>query len=149
MVHALREIRNLLKPNGALIDIRPNGELNEFIRPHRSREHFIGYMRETDDYIEYRQAEAAVQEVVAAGLFHIQKKGEFEFRIHADSFAETGLYCQGDITDLTRGRDRVARVANITGIGSIQIAFTLIRSGIGNNLVQQFFGLLFCKYCHV
>ena len=90
MVHALQEIRKLLKPNGALIDIRPNGELNEFIRPHQDGdgEHFIGYMHESDDYIEYRQAEEAVQEVVAAGLFWIEKAGEFEFRIHADSFAE-------------------------------------------------------------
>ncbi|MBT3315715.1 MAG: hypothetical protein HN390_13985 [Anaerolineae bacterium] len=88
MVHALQEIRDLLKPDGFLIDIRPNGEMVEFIRPHGSEELFIGHLQETDDYIEYRQAEAAVQEVVADGIFRIKKADEFIFQIHADSFAE-------------------------------------------------------------
>ena len=47
MVHALQEIRKLLKPKGALIDIRPNGELVQFIRPLEEGERFIGYMHET------------------------------------------------------------------------------------------------------
>jgi hypothetical protein len=88
MVHALREIHKLLKPSSFLIDIRPNGELVEFIRPHGEEEFFIGHMHETDDYIEYFQAEAAMQKVLAEGLFKIEKAGEFTFQVHADSFLE-------------------------------------------------------------
>ena len=92
MVHALREIHNLLKPDGALIDIRPNGTLNKFIRPYGDGEFFIGYMHETNDYIEYHQAADAVKEVVSAGLFEIEKESEFEFRNYADSFTELKNY---------------------------------------------------------
>ena len=99
MVHALREIRNLLKPDGALIDIRPNGELNEFIRPLGDDEHLIGYLHETDDYVEYRQAEAAVQEVITEGLFQIKKTGEFPFNIHADSFDELKIFIDENWSD--------------------------------------------------
>ena len=90
MVHALREIHHLLKPNGALIDIRPNGLWNKFIRPpqHGNAEHFIGYMHETDDYLQYRQAARAVQDVIDMGLFQLEKAQEFEYRVYADSFSE-------------------------------------------------------------
>ena len=124
MVHALQEIHHLLKPNGYLIDIRPNGELNEFIRPRQdgAGEHFIGYMHESDDYIEYRQAEAAVQEVVAAGLFQIVKAGEFEFRIHTDSFAELRTYLNETWSDAIITEEVIAeakRLDNEYGVGKV------------------------------
>jgi|GEM_PF-588631 len=99
MVHALQEIRNLLKPNGVLIDIRPNGELVQFIRPLGNEERLIGYLQETDDYIEYHQAEAAMQEVVAEGLFQIKKAEEFTFHVHADSFTELKTYIDENWSD--------------------------------------------------
>ena len=124
MVHALQEIRNLLKSDGALIDIRPNGELNKFIRPYRDGEgeHFIGYMHEADDYIEYRQAEAAVQEVVAAGLFRIEKAGEFEFRIHADSFAELKTHLDENWSDSIITEEVIAEAKRLDtkyGVGKV------------------------------
>ncbi len=108
MVHALQEIRDLLKPNGALIDIRPNGELVEFIRPHGNGELFIGHLQETDDYIEYRQAEAAVQEVVADGLFQIEKRGEFIFQVYADSFAALKSFLDENWSDSLITEDVIA-----------------------------------------
>ena len=96
MVHALEQIHSLLKPfdvtqgepGGYLIDIHPNGELVEFILPLEEGEQFIGYMQETDDYIEYHQADDAIDAILAAGLFQVVKSGEFEFLTHADSFDE-------------------------------------------------------------
>ncbi len=99
MVHALHEIRKLLKPGGALIDIRPNGELVEFIRPHDDEEFFIGHMHETDDYVEYFQAEAAMQKVLAEELFKIEKAGEFTFQVHADSFDELKSFLDENWSD--------------------------------------------------
>ena len=122
MVHALREIRDLLKPNGALIDIRPDGELNEFIRPLGDQEHLIGYLHETDDYIEYRQAEAALQEVLAAGLFQIKKAGEFTFHVHADSFDELKTYLDENWSDAVITEDVIAeakRIDDAYGLGKV------------------------------
>ena len=122
MVHALREIRNLLKPDGALIDIRPDGELNEFIRTLGDDEHLIGYLQETDDYIEYRQAEAAVREVLAAGLFHIEKSGEFTFNIHADSFDELKFFLDETWSDSLIEGDVMAeakRLNDAYGVGKV------------------------------
>ncbi len=113
MVHALKEIRELLKPNGLLIDIRPNGELVEFIRPLDDGEHFIGYLQETDDYIEYRQAAAAIQEVVAAGQFRIKKTREFTFQTHADSFTELQTFLDETWSDALITEDVIAEAKRL------------------------------------
>ena len=88
MVHALEQIHSLLEPGGKLIDIHPNGELAEIIYPLEGQAHLIGYVQETDDYIEYRQADEAIETVVSKGLFQVEKMGQFEFLTHADSFDE-------------------------------------------------------------
>ena len=99
MVHALEQIHDLLKPDGHLIDIHPNGEPVEFIYPLDGQEHLIGYMQETDDYIEYRQADEAVENVIGRGLFQIEKTVEFEFRTHADSFDELKAFLDENWSD--------------------------------------------------
>ena len=88
MVHALEQIHVLLEPGGYLIDIHPSGELVEFILLLDEQEHFIGYMQETDDYIEYHQASEAIETVVRNGLFRIENTTEFDFYDYADSFGE-------------------------------------------------------------
>ena len=123
MVHALQQIHDLLKPfdeaqgktDGRLIDIRPNGELVEFICPLEDGEHFIGYLQETDDYIEYRQAAAAVQEVVAAGLFRIKKVREFTFQTHADSFTELKTFLDETWSDALITEEVTAEAERLDG----------------------------------
>ncbi len=141
MVHALQEIRDLLKPNGVLIDIRPNGELVEFIRPHGDGELFIGHLQETDNYIEYRQAEAAVQEVVAEGLFHFQKRGEFTFQVHADSFSALKSFLDENWSDALITEDVIAEAKRLDiafGEGKAllreKVRISLLTLQIPNNL---------------
>ncbi len=135
MVHALQEIHHLLKPDGALIDIRPNGLWNKFIRPQQQgeAEHFIGYMHETDDYLQYRQAEKAVQDVIAIGLFQLEKAQEFEYRVYADSFTELKTH-----VDETRSKSLVAEevVAEAKRLDD--------KYGIGKTFISEeiFIGLL-------
>jgi hypothetical protein len=122
MVHALQQIRTLLKRVGYLIDIRPNGELIEFIRPLGNREHFIGYLYETDDYIEYRQAHAAIQQVLEAGVFQVEKVGQFEFRTHAESFTELKTFLDETWSDslITEGVIAEAnRLDDEMGVGPV------------------------------
>ena len=99
MVHALEQIHAMLEPGGHLIDIHPNGELNEFIYPLDGSDQFLGYMQETDDYIEYHQADEALQVALSKGWFRVVKTGEFEFRTHADSFDELKIFLEENWSD--------------------------------------------------
>ena len=99
MVHALEQIHSLLNPGGYLIDIHPNGKLVEFILPLDQREQRIGYLQESDDYIEYRQADEAIQTVIKKGLFQVEGTGEFEFLVHADSFDDLKTYLEEKWSD--------------------------------------------------
>ncbi len=122
MVHALQQIRTLLKRVGYLIDIRPNGDLIEFIRPLGNREHFIGYLYETDDYIEYWQAHAAVQQVLETGVFQVESVGQFEFRTHADSFTELKTFLDETWSDSLITEDVIAeanRLDDDMGVGPV------------------------------
>ena len=109
MVHALEQIHDLLNPGGYLIDIHPNGELVEFHYVLGDDEHFLGYMLETDDYIEYRQAEDALENVITRKLFHLEATGEFKFRTYADSFTEMQAFLNETWSDAFITEDDIAR----------------------------------------
>ena len=124
MVHALQQIHGLLKLTGYLIDIRRNGQLFEFIRMSREGEQFIGYLHETDDYIEYRQAEAAVQQVLADELFQLIKAGQFEFRTYADCFADMKTFLDETWSDSLITEDVIAKANNLDdkmGVGPVML----------------------------
>ena len=108
MVHALEQIHTLLKSGGYLIDIHPNGELVEFILPLEEGEQLIGHMQETDDYIEYRQANDALEATVVAGLFQAVKSGEFAFLTHAESFDELKTFLNENWSDSVITEDVIA-----------------------------------------
>ena len=108
MVHALEQIHSLLKSGGRLIDFHPNGKLVELIYSLDGQEQLIGYVQETDDYIEYHQADEAVETAVAAGLFGLDETGEFEFRTHADSFDELKAFLDENWSDAVITEDVIA-----------------------------------------
>ena len=113
MVHALEQIHTLLNPGGYLIDIHPNGELVEFLYPQDEGEQFIGYMQETDDYIEYHQANDALEATVVTGLFEVVKSGEFEFLTHADSFDELKTFLEENWSDSIITEDVIANARRL------------------------------------
>lgn len=89
MVHALEEIRRLLRPDGSLIDIHPvleaplikvyQGDRVLFAEP------YPGY----DDYeVDLRQAEDALAQIVKRRLFVIERNGDFDFLTYGSSVAE-------------------------------------------------------------
>lgn len=116
MVHALEQIHDLLKPfsraqersGGYLIDIHPNGELVEIIRLLKEREHFLGHLQETDNYIEYRQADEALETAVSKGLFQVEKTREIEFRTYADSFNNLKYFLDENWNDAVISDDVIA-----------------------------------------
>jgi 2-polyprenyl-3-methyl-5-hydroxy-6-metoxy-1,4-benzoquinol methylase len=99
MVHALEQIHDLLKPGGHLIDVHPIGKPVKFIRPLNGYEHFIGDVQETDDYIEYRQADEALETAVSKGLFQVNETKEFDFHTYADSFDNLKTFLEENWSD--------------------------------------------------
>jgi len=113
MVHALEQIHDLLKPGGQLIDIHPNGELVEFHYVLNDREHFLGYMKETDDYIEYRQADEALKTAIRKGLFLLDSAGGLDFHTHTDSFGEMQAFLDKNWSDALIPDEVIARAMTL------------------------------------
>jgi len=135
MDHALEHIHALLNPGGHLIDIHPNGELVEFIYPIEGQEHFIGYMQETDDYIEYRQADEAIQAAIEKGLFQVMKTGNFEFRTYADSFKELKSFLDENWSDAVITENVIASARKLEEEYGIRKVF--LREGTRIGLLKR------------
>ena len=88
MVHALEEIHRVIRPAGTLIEIHPALEF-PFLEVRSNGELFF---KENDPGFDWeedsRHAEAAVATVVGRGLFVLEERRRFEFRIHASSLDE-------------------------------------------------------------
>ena len=92
MVHALETIRSLLKPGGALIDIHPTTKRPEIFARTKAGTRFIGTLNETDEGIEYAQAEAALEQAVRTGKFVQVFEDQFTFSNHADTIQSLEKY---------------------------------------------------------
>jgi len=95
MVHALRRAAGLLAPAGQVIDIRALDEKAEFLVAGR----LCGIMRETDDGIEYGQAEAALKEALSLGILDLAAEHPFTYRHHAPDLASMRAYLADTWTD--------------------------------------------------
>ena len=85
MVHALETTHGLLKRGGVLVDIHPNGTPPP-IEVHVGGEVLLaGYLEETDDFVEYFEADGALADVAARGLFELEREGLFPFLTHAST----------------------------------------------------------------
>lgn len=107
MVHALRRAAGLLEPGGQVIDIRALDEKAEFliVSPEDSAPRFCGIMRETDDGIEYGQAEAALKEALALEVLTLAAEHPFTFRHHAPDLPSMRAYLADTWTDAIIGPD--------------------------------------------
>ena len=88
MVHALEIIREMLKRGGRLVDIHPSGDPPPVELLHGNSRTRLGYVGETDNFIEYAQADAAVAQAVSNGWFSIEHQAIFTFQTYANSVAE-------------------------------------------------------------
>jgi hypothetical protein len=92
MVHALEKIHQLLELDGRLIDIHPTGDPPPIKVRIGQQTMSVGWMKETDDFVEYGQASDALAQVVGRGLFTVEREGTFEFVTCADSVSEWHEY---------------------------------------------------------
>lgn len=85
MVHALENSWRLLKPDGRLIDIHPLEDPPP-IEVHLAEEVILaGWLREINDYVEYVQADEALSQVIERGVFSLERRDTFLYKIHAET----------------------------------------------------------------
>ena len=85
MVHALKTVHGLLKPDGILIDIHPAYEARA-VEVHVDGDiTHAGFVQRPDEFIDLRQANEALQEVIGQGLFEFEQTGKFTFLTRSDN----------------------------------------------------------------
>lgn len=92
MVHALEIIHQLLRPRGKLIDIHPVGEPSPIEVRTGGQKILAGWLTETDDFVEYKQADDALAQAIQRGWFLVERQTTFPFITHADSLDELREY---------------------------------------------------------
>ncbi len=92
MVHALREIHRVLKPNGTLIDLRPN-EGNRPIEVLLSYATLrAGEIESSTDATDKRAANHAMQQAVTDGLFKLEYDETFDYIADLDTVEDLRNY---------------------------------------------------------
>ena len=110
MVHALEIIHQLLRPHGKLIDIHPVGEPSP-IEVRIGRQTILaGWLTETDDFVEYKQADDALGQAIQRRWFLVEREATFPFVTHADSMSELREYLAKEWKDAILD-DQTARKA--------------------------------------
>lgn len=112
MVHALEKIHRLLAPGGRLIDIHPSGQPPPIHVRVGSDSLCAGWLRETDDFVEYEQATDALHNVVRRGLFAWEERRTFAFTIYADSLDELHTYLAQEWQDAILDAQVSGRIAD-------------------------------------
>jgi len=121
MVHALEIAHNLLKPGGVLVDIHPLGEPPAIQVRLEEKTIQVGWLQETDNFIEYPQATNAVAQAVSKGWFALDQQCEFIFITHAISWEELQSYLRTKWKDAILPEDAAIRVEKLLedfGVGS-------------------------------
>jgi hypothetical protein len=108
MVHALEEIRRLLKPTGALIDIHPMAESSPIEIHQGTQIALVGHLSVRQWCIDSQQADSALTEIVQRGRFAVEREDVFDSPTHYTSVGEMRTSLKDDI-------DRFARDAQSAG----------------------------------
>ena len=110
MVHALEEIRRLLKPAGVLIDIHPVAEGTPIEIHQAGRIELAGNLSVPQWCTDFEQADSALAEVIQRGLFAVERETVFDSVSHYDTAAELR-------TEQLEAVDKFARVARSADVG--------------------------------
>jgi len=88
MVHALEIIHELLSPDGYLIELHPDGQPPPIEASIADRFYLLDHLQETDNFIEYAQASAALAEAVRRDLFVLESQSSYKFITRTDTVQE-------------------------------------------------------------
>ncbi len=113
MVHALEKVARLLRPDGILIDIHPSQQPPQ-IEVNTAEERFAaGTLQESDDFVEYEQADRALAQVQSQGLFSLEAVNSFIFTIHAPSLDELRNFLAENWKDAILPQESVAMIDTV------------------------------------
>lgn len=113
MVHALEIVHGLLAPEGVLLDIHPISEPPRLEVRLGAALHLAGWLHETDEAVEYDQADAALATAVARGLYAHDGQRLFRFTTHSDSLEELRAHLAREWTDAVIDDGTAARIEEL------------------------------------
>lgn len=90
MVHALEEIRRLLKPNGVLIDIHPVSEPSSIEVHQAGKVDLVGLLSVRQWCFEFEEADIALAEITQRGMFIMERNALFDLPTYYTSATELG-----------------------------------------------------------
>jgi hypothetical protein len=137
MVHALEEIRRLLKPTGVLIDIHPVAEA-EHIEIHQGgRIDLAGDLTVRQWCFEFEQADIALAEVTRRGVFAVERESLFDSLTYYDSAEEMRASIKESIVKYARSPEAVDEAMPDAEALSDRIAELMQAAGSGAELVDR------------
>ena len=103
MVHALEEIRRLLKPAGTLIDFHPVAVSSPIEIHQGGKIDLVGHLTVRQWCTDFQQADSALAEIARKGLFIVERAEVFDSLIYYDSPAEMRVALKESIDYFDRG----------------------------------------------
>jgi hypothetical protein len=114
MVHALEEIRRLLKTTGVLIDIHPVAEGTPIEIHQAGKIDLAGSLSVPQWCTDFEQADSALAEAMRRGLFAVERETVFDSTSYYDTAAELR-------TEQMEAVDKYARDAALADEGKPQV----------------------------
>jgi predicted RNase H-like HicB family nuclease len=108
MVHALEEVRRLLKSTGVLIDMHPVAEAVPIEIHQGGKIDLAGHLLVRQWSTDYQQADNALAEITQRGLFVVERESVFDSLTYYDSVEEMS-------TNLKQAFEKYARDAQSAG----------------------------------
>ncbi len=113
MVHALEKIHRLLAPDGLLIDLHPTADPPPLEVRRGGEITIAGWLQETDDYVEYAQADSALQASQETGLFELEFSRTFDFLTHAGTLGELTNHLSREWKDAVIDEQTLGRIEEL------------------------------------
>ena len=114
-MHALEITHSLLKPDGLLVDIHPNGEHPQIEVHMGGKAQLAGHLDETDDFEEYFNADEALMEATRRGLFTVEREGLFTFLTHSSTIEELADFLEAEWSDSVLHKETIERATELMG----------------------------------
>lgn len=113
MVHALEITHGLLKKDGLLIDIHPSGDPPPVEVHVGGKVLLAGHLGEKDDFAEYFEADGALANVTAQGLFELERQALFSFMTHAPTITALTNFLEAEWSDAILPEEVMERLVEL------------------------------------